>query len=65
MRYSGKDIDRCTSVIHRAVRTLFVPLGEVLPKKKLRKFTSHEILTFSSFGNEEKVAADPRVRPLA
>ena len=58
MRYSGKDIGWCTSVIHRAVRTLFVPMGEVL-LENLRKLTSHGILTFSSFGNEEKVCGGP------
>jgi hypothetical protein len=49
---------RCTSVLHRAVRTRLVPwCSDFL--KNLEKLTSREILTFSSFGNEEKVCGGP------
>ena len=47
---------RCTNVIHRAVvRTLFVPLGEVFPKKmNLAQIARHPSLLL--FENRRKIA---------
>ena len=65
MQYSGKDIGVQVSYIAR-----FVPFSchwerscYKTFKKNLHRKTVFS--PFSSFGNEEKVAADPRVRPLA
>ena len=56
MQYSGKDIHRCTSVIHRAVRTLFVPqCSDFLEKPNLTHFG---ILSLFPFENGDKIAAD-------